>query len=158
MLYLQSLLPSGHSSRCTFFLAPVDEPTKLKDNCLPCHVVDNVKTMVLFVGYPRSCHSLVGSLLDAHPNMVIAHEYNLLGKWRKMADVNRTRKHIFNDLYRWSHQQQATIRQLKNGQSAVARYLYGVPNQWQGDYKDRVTVRRLCSSQNTAFFALVSFL
>src|SRR4051794_10141939 len=28
----------------------------------------------LFVGYPRSGHSLVGELLNAHPSAVIAHE------------------------------------------------------------------------------------
>jgi len=32
----------------------------------------------LFLGYPRSGHSLVGALLDARPNMVIAHELNAL--------------------------------------------------------------------------------
>ena len=32
----------------------------------------------MFVGYPRSGHSLVGSLLDAHPDAVIAHELDVL--------------------------------------------------------------------------------
>ncbi len=26
----------------------------------------------MFIGYPRSGHSLVGSLLDAHPNIIVA--------------------------------------------------------------------------------------
>jgi hypothetical protein len=33
-----------------------------------------VERFALFVGYPRSGHSLIGSLLNAHPDMVIAHE------------------------------------------------------------------------------------
>ncbi|OHV07739.1 sulfotransferase [Kushneria phosphatilytica] len=33
---------------------------------------------VFFVGYSRSGHSLVGSLLDAHPSVVIAHEMHAL--------------------------------------------------------------------------------
>ena len=32
----------------------------------------------MFVGYPRSGHSLIGSLLDAHPNMLVAHELSAL--------------------------------------------------------------------------------
>jgi len=39
---------------------------------------DKVRTYVMFVGYPRSGHSLIGSLLDAHPNVVIAHEMDAL--------------------------------------------------------------------------------
>ncbi len=33
---------------------------------------------VLFVGYPRSGHSLVGALLDAHPEMAVSHELDVL--------------------------------------------------------------------------------
>ena len=32
----------------------------------------------LFVGYARSGSSVVGSIIDAHPNAVISHEYNIL--------------------------------------------------------------------------------
>ena len=32
----------------------------------------------MFIGYPRSGHSLVGALLNAHPRMVIAHELDAL--------------------------------------------------------------------------------
>jgi hypothetical protein len=39
---------------------------------------DQVKTYCMFVGYPRSGHSLIGSLLGAHPDMVIAHELDAL--------------------------------------------------------------------------------
>ncbi len=34
----------------------------------------------MFIGYPRSGHSLIGSLLDAHPNIIISHELNVLKK------------------------------------------------------------------------------
>ncbi|MGB3808400.1 MAG: sulfotransferase [Erythrobacter sp.] len=34
---------------------------------------------VQFVGFPRSGHSLVGSILDAHPQAVIAHELDVMG-------------------------------------------------------------------------------
>ena len=35
---------------------------------------ESVQTYVMFVGYPRSGHSLVGAFLNAHPAMMIAHE------------------------------------------------------------------------------------
>jgi len=42
------------------------------------HTFDNVDRFVMFVGFPRSSHSLVGSLLDAHPEACIAHEMDVL--------------------------------------------------------------------------------
>jgi hypothetical protein len=41
-------------------------------------VFDSLQNYCTFIGYPRSGHSLVGSLLDAHPNMAIAHELDVL--------------------------------------------------------------------------------
>lgn len=38
-----------------------------------------VRTLVQFAGFPRSGHSLVGSLIDAHPDAVVAHELDLMG-------------------------------------------------------------------------------
>jgi hypothetical protein len=32
----------------------------------------------LFIGYPRSGHSLIGSLIDAHPHAALGHELDLL--------------------------------------------------------------------------------
>jgi hypothetical protein len=37
-----------------------------------------VECFALFVGYPRSGHTLLGTLLNAHPEAVIAHELNVL--------------------------------------------------------------------------------
>ena len=39
---------------------------------------EKLQAYCMFIGYPRSGHSLVGSLLDAHPNIIIAHELNAL--------------------------------------------------------------------------------
>jgi len=38
----------------------------------------DLRAFCLFASYGRSGHSLVGSLLDAHPDVVIAHEANAL--------------------------------------------------------------------------------
>lgn len=39
---------------------------------------DGLETYCMFIGYPYSGHSLVGSLLDAHESMAISHELHAL--------------------------------------------------------------------------------
>jgi hypothetical protein len=84
----------------------------------------DVRTYCMFVGYPRTGHSLIGSLLDAHPRIVIAHELNALR------------------LFKWGFsQRQVFYLLLKNSRKmAVAGrsyhgYSYAVPNQWQGRFE-----------------------
>ena len=38
----------------------------------------DIETFCVFIGYPRSGHSLIASLLDAHPEMVFSNELNVL--------------------------------------------------------------------------------
>jgi hypothetical protein len=77
----------------------------------------------LFVGYPRSGHSLVGALLDAHPDVSIAHEANAL---KLVADgVSRT---SLLDALLANAQAQAA----RPGGRKASGYSYAVPNQWQG--------------------------
>ncbi len=40
--------------------------------------LSDLHAFCMFIGYPKSGHSLVGSLLDAHPDMVIAKATNPL--------------------------------------------------------------------------------
>ncbi|XP_065193529.1 uncharacterized protein LOC135824746 [Sycon ciliatum] len=127
---------AAHGTELEIQLFPREDGQQGEDQ-LPCDVIKNVKTLLLFVGYPRSCHSLVGSILDAHPHMVVAHEYNLLGKWQKWSKSQQTRRLVFNKLYQTSYHQRQTVRTVKHIQD---RYSYGIPHQWQGRYKDSITV------------------
>lgn len=47
------------------------------------------ETLAQFVGYPRSGHSLIGALLDAHPDAIVAHELDIMGLFRKGWPVER---------------------------------------------------------------------
>ncbi|USN99876.1 MAG: hypothetical protein H6810_04215 [Phycisphaeraceae bacterium] len=38
-----------------------------------------LRTFVLFVGYPRSGHSLMGALINTHPSAIVSHELDVLG-------------------------------------------------------------------------------
>jgi hypothetical protein len=46
------------------------------------HQFDDVERFCFFIGYPRSGHSLVGSLLNAHREIVISHELDAVGHAR----------------------------------------------------------------------------
>lgn len=41
--------------------------------------LDEARTFVQFVGFPRSGHSLIGALIDAHPDALISHELDAMG-------------------------------------------------------------------------------
>ena len=64
---------------------------------------DGVQRFVFFVGYARSGHSIIASMIDAHPNMIVAHEYRLFHKL-SMSKVDLTnRTDLFNQLYKNSY-------------------------------------------------------
>ena len=43
-------------------------------------VYDGVQTLLIFIGYPRCGDALVSSLLDAHPHVIVANEFDIIGK------------------------------------------------------------------------------
>ena len=64
--------------------------------------IQSVKTFLFFIGWPRSCHSIIGSMLDAHPNAIVAHEYFLFRELKKDRRL-LNRRNLYNMLYRNSH-------------------------------------------------------
>lgn len=84
----------------------------------------DLANFVIFIGYPRSGHSLIGSLLDAHPNALIAHRVNIL----KYVQAGYQPTELFYLLLRNSARFAASGRHL-------TRYAYPVPGQWQGKFQ-----------------------
>lgn len=86
--------------------------------------LSSLESVVLFVGYRRSGHSLVGALLDAHPDVVMAHGLDVLHHVR----------------YGFRREQIASLI-LANARKHAARgrvvtgYSYAVPGQWQGRHR-----------------------
>lgn len=110
---------------------------------VPETVAQGVKRLVLFVGYPRSCHSLVASLLDAHPNVIISHEYDLVKVWKSWSLAERqNRTFVYNKIFNISRiQAYHGLRSAVPGTSlgnARDAYSYGVPNQWQGNFEGTI--------------------
>ena len=103
---------------------------------LPPEVVSDVKLFVLFVGYPRSGHSIIGSLLDAHPNVIIAHEFNVLNWAGQMGSYSK--RQLFNMLFMNSYH-----NAFVDGASRSRNYKgynLTVDTSWQGRYRDTVDV------------------
>jgi hypothetical protein len=80
-----------------------------------------VQNFCIFIGYPRSGHTLIGSLLDAHPNAIVADELNVL----RYIEDGFSNRQLFYLLLRNSRRAAAAGR-TRSG------YCYDVPGQWQG--------------------------
>ena len=103
----------------------------------------------MFIGYPRSSHSLVGSILDAHPEIIIPHEYNVLRYWKKYwpstsKNIKLSKYHLFYDLHQRSREQ--AMFGLRSKYAGIpdeneGGYNYNVPGLWQGGYQTRLKVR-----------------
>ena len=83
-----------------------------------------VERYCMFVGYPRSGHTLIGSLLNAHPEMVIAHELDALAH----VQAGFSRGQIFALLL------DRDCAYNEAGRSSQG-YTYDVPGQWQGRFE-----------------------
>ena len=79
----------------------------------------------MFIGYPKSGHSLIGSLLDAHPDMLIAHELGTL----KYIYAGFSKRQIYYLLFENS-------RSFTEAGRIWGAYSYAVPNQWQGRLRE----------------------
>jgi len=83
-----------------------------------------VRTFCMFIGYPRSGHTLVGSLVDAHPNAVIANELNMVGHVKR----GFSRLQIYALIL-------ANSRRFARAGWRWMGYSYAVPHQWQGRFQ-----------------------
>jgi hypothetical protein len=84
----------------------------------------DLKTYCVFLGYPRSGHSLIGALLDAHPEVIIAQELDVL----RYVAAGFSQQEIYHLLLENS-------RAAKAGGRMWGEYSYDVPNQWQGRFR-----------------------
>ena len=73
---------------------------EIKDkSVLPPRVISGVNTFVFFLAYSRSGHSIVASLMDSHPHMVVSHEFDLFTKL-VAGYLAPNKSEIFNPLWK----------------------------------------------------------
>jgi hypothetical protein len=100
---------------------------------------DGVAAFCLFVGHSRSGSSLVGSLLSAHPSIVISHELDAL----RYAQLGFRRHQLFQLILERDAEFSASNQVTKSG------YRYEVPGLWQGRFA-KLTVVGDKKAGNTA--------
>lgn len=82
---------------------------------------ERLRCFCFFVGHPRSGHTLVRSVLDAHPRIVLSDELHAL--WYVKRGMSRER--LFTAILR--NEQKTAQRGSQRGE-----YTYAVPDQYQG--------------------------
>ncbi len=95
--------------------------------------IASIQRFVFFVGYPRSGHSIVASLMDAHPDMVIAHEFDLFNKLAKHKD-QLTRKWLYDSLCENSYT--SAMKGWRSREKTKKGYTLDVSHSWQGSFRD----------------------
>ena len=101
---------------------------------LPPSVIAGVKTLLFFIGIGRSGHSIIASILDSHPNMVISNELNLFELLNETSCVV-DRSFIFNKMWERSYTQATTsLRDPSKG------YTLAVDGLYQGLYRSHIDV------------------
>lgn len=107
---------------------------------------DGVETFVMFIGYPRSSHSLLGAILDAHPEIIIPHEYHIIDKWdiyqeETLQSTGMQKYLLFYNLHSLSTWQ-ATFGNRAREPAFLddGVYSYNVPGAWQGTLSGKIKV------------------
>ena len=136
-----------HDGKCSLILS--GGPNSVRNRTKELRkVFDNVANFMIFIGYPRSGHTLIGSLLDAHPHVVIANEFDVIGEWQDWKLKNRNKYYLFSQLYKNS---QKEAQDGYRSSWANHRFDYSVPNQWQGKFQGSIKVCRGFDSHSGSF-------
>lgn len=96
-------------------------------------VFRNVGTFCFFVGHNKSGSSMLSGLLDAHPNVVLSDEVDVL----QYVEAGCTREQIFHLIHK------GAAAEARKGRITARRlepYSYSVPGQWQGTAEAPVVV------------------
>ena len=113
---------------------------------------DDIKTFILFIGYSQRIDSLTGAMLDAHPEIIIPQQYDVIGNWKmfqnkQLQEVGQQKYMLFFHLQYLSHFQ-ALFRNQASKPSQFWLWTFKgegihytfVPGAWQGSVKGKIKV------------------
>lgn len=116
-------------------------PQRTNPPALDARIYDKVKVFLLFIGYNRSRHTLLASLLDAHPNVIIANDFNILGEWINNPLLSQRKKYyMYELLYAKSRYDVMYGVRSRMVDGKPAQYRYNIKGQWQGQYNKSIQV------------------
>lgn len=87
------------------------------------YLFNNIQSYCVFLGAGRCGHTLIGTLLDAHPNIIISDQLDVL----KYVQAGFTKNQIFSLILQRS-KKIAERGKIRGG------YYYLIPKQWQGKF------------------------
>ncbi len=94
--------------------------------------IKSIRNFVFFIGYPRSGHSIVASFLDAHPHMIVTHEFSVFSKWPQFKSEysGNARVALFNQLANSSHWE--SLEGERSGKYVNKGYSLDTSSPWHG--------------------------
>ncbi len=95
------------------------------------NLFNNVEKYCMFIGSHRSGHSLVGALLDAHPNIILSHELDALKYVEAGFSKLQHYSLLLNNSQYFINKEKSLIPETK---IFKGRFKYIVPNQWNGKF------------------------
>ena len=100
-----------------------------------------VDTLLFFVGYPRSRHTLLASLLDGHPHMIVANEKDMFAR---LVDATAMERNQMFDALVISSQSFMTGgkgKVMDGNLQNTSRFGFFMEGYWQGSYDRYIKVR-----------------
>ena len=115
--------------------------------------IEDVEKFVFFIGYSRSGHSIIASIIDAHPNAILAHEFDIFGKLAT-DDKYLNKSYLFNALYRDSYKEAVTG--WRSGNSTFRRKGYSLmlnsSESWQGKFRTLKVIGDKAGGHTSRFY------
>lgn len=112
--------------------------------------VESIESFLIFIGWPRSCHSIIGSMLDAHPNVIVAHEFSVFRQLSVNTQLNN-RDTLYNELYRNSYMN--ARNGWRNSTQRQKGYSLDIDGSWQGRFKQLKVIGDKCGGDSTRMYS-----
>ena len=112
--------------------------------------VESIESFLIFIGWPRSCHSIIGSMLDAHPNVIVAHEFSVFSQLSVNTQLNN-RNILYNELYRNSYMN--ARKGWRNSTHRQKGYSLDMDGSWQGRFKQLKVIGDKCGGDPARMYS-----
>ena len=117
------------------FRTTVIPPDVIYNSRLPQSVIDGVKYFAIFIGFGRGGTTLVGTLLDGHPNIVLATDYQLFIKWPQWRKYHQEPSYLYTALYQYSIQYANYFQE-----NEAKGYSFNLYRSFNGRYNNSISV------------------
>lgn len=112
---------------------------------------DGVKNFVVFVGYSRSGSTIVASMLDAHPNIIVSNENNFMMKWWE-GNFDKLNRYTLYSLLCQDSRISSTNGTRSQNRTLRKGYSIGIESLWQGRYANLTIIGNKRAEKLTKLF------